>query len=309
MIQPTRPKGIIGSAVLAAMLTAIVAAADARDGSDHGSPSATMGPNIGVPPQEAIGKPTSTRAGDDAPQILGVVASHGPVPLQCDLDGCRAELSTFCLQQGRENPERGQVYAPIDGADIVLSGRNAAGDVVRLAAAPYLRFAAARGFTATEVTLSSGNVAELGLNDLAIGVGEKVSLLPATTAGNGASFVDEETALATGPFRERSAAFFDRLGGAGDAIRLANLMINALPAHGRSAGDSDGRVLEAAVAAGAGRASGIEGVTLARRIYGACEQKVDTRHHFDSMRACLEAAHDRLVANTNVDFWNSLGSY
>jgi hypothetical protein len=27
------------------------------------------------------------------------------------------------------------------------------------------------------------------------------------------------------------------------------------------------------------------------------------------MRSCLEGSHDRLVINTNVDFWKSLSSY
>ena len=107
----------------------------------------------------------------------------------------------------------------------------------------------------------------------------------------------------------RGAEFFDRIGETGDAIRLANQMINALPARGRSIDDSDGRVLEAAIATDAGQASSIEGMALARLMYAACQKKVDVNRHFENMRSCLEGAHDQLVANTNVDLWATLASY
>jgi len=244
-----------------------------------------------------------------APQVLGIVASNGPVPLACDDGGCRADLSSFCLQQPRQNPGRGQSYIPLEGADIALIGRDAAGGTVRLAAAPYLNFNTDRGFTAIEVTLPPDKLAVLGLSDLAIEIGEKVSLLPAAAAGDSDPQTVAEIALATGQYRDKGAEFFDHVGESGDAIRLANRMINALPAHDRGAGDSDGRVLEAAIATPAGQTADGKGVALARQMYASCQHKVDVTHHIATMRACLEGSHDRLVVNTNIDFWNSLGSY
>jgi hypothetical protein len=244
-----------------------------------------------------------------APQVLGIVASNGPVPLACGEAGCHADLSSFCLQQPRENPGPGQSYLPMNGADIALIGRNGAGETVRLPAAPYLSFNTDRGFTAIEVTLPPDKLAALGLSDLAVEIGEKVSLLPAAAAGDSDPQTAEEIALATGEFREKGAEFFDKTGESGDAIRLANRMINALPAHGRGAGDSDGRILEAVIATAAGQTANGEGVALAREMYATCQHKVDVTHHIGTMRACLEGTHDRLVVNTNIDFWNSLNSY
>lgn len=244
-----------------------------------------------------------------APQVLGIVASNGPVPLACDDTGCHADLSSFCLQQPRQNPGRGQSYIPLEGADIALTGRDGAGETVRLPAAPYLSFNTDRGFTAIEVTLPPDKLAALGLRDLAVEIGEKVSLLPAAAADDSDPQTTAEIALATGKFREKGAEFFDRTGESGDAIRLANSMINALPAHGRSAGDSDGRILEAAIATPAGQTADGKGVALARQMYATCQHKVDVTHHIATMRACLEGTHDRLVVNTNIDFWNSLSSY
>jgi len=244
-----------------------------------------------------------------APQVLGIVATNGPVPLACDDGGCRADLSSFCLQQPRENPGPGQSYIPVDGADIALLGRNEAGETVRLSAAPYLNFNTARGFTAIEVVLPRGKLAALGLSGLAVEIGEKVSLLPAAAAGDSDPQTAKEIAVATGVHREKGAEFFDEAGESGDAIRLANWMINALPAHDRSAADSDGQVLAAAIAAPSGQAADGKGIALARQMYATCQHKVDVTHHIENMRACLEGTHDRLVVNTNIDFWNSLGSY
>ena len=42
-----------------------------------------------------------------APQVLGVVASNGPIPLTCDDQGSKP-MSTFCLQQPRDNPQPGE---------------------------------------------------------------------------------------------------------------------------------------------------------------------------------------------------------
>lgn len=244
-----------------------------------------------------------------APQVLGIVASNGPIPLTCDAAGCRADLSTFCLQQPRDNPQPGQSYMPVDGADIMLTGRNTAGETVRMPAAPYLGFATARGFTAIEVSLPAEKLSALGLTDPAIEIGEKASLIPAATAGDANPQTADEIAVATRTFRDKGAEFFDRAGESGDAIRLANRMINALPLRGRGPADSNGQVLEAAIATPAGQAALPGGIALARQMYGTCREKVDVTHHVASMRACLEGTHDRLVVNTNIDFWNSLGSY
>ncbi len=253
----------------------------------------------------------SKSIGDDqaAPQILGMVASHGPIPLNCTNDGCRADLSTFCLQQSRDNPARGQTYLPVKGADIALIGTDGQGRNLRLSATPYVEFTTDRGFTAIEVTLPPEKLAELDLSEIAIDIGEGVSLVPVAAANDRNPQTADEIAIATGTFREKGAEFFDRIGETGDAIRLANQMINALPARGRSINDSDGHMLESAIATDAGQASSSEGIALVRLMHAACQKKVDVDHHFENMRSCLERAHDQLVANTNVDLWGALVSY
>ena len=301
--------GFTGPVLLVTLLTAFAGAAVAGDLYNRDGEGMGIHPDAVLPAMKAAGWSKPIGDTQAAPQILGVVASHGPIPLNCIDDGCRADLSTFCLQQSRDNPARGQIYVPVDGADIVLSGTDGLGRNVRLSAAPYLEFATDRGFTAIEITLPPEKLAKLDLSDIAVDIGKGVSLVPVVAANGSDPQTADEIAIATGAFREKGAEFFDRVGETGDAIRLANQMINTLPARGRSINDSDGHILEAAVATGSGRASTIEGIALARLMHAACQRKVDVNHHFDNMRSCLEAAHDHLVTKANVDLWASLVSY
>jgi hypothetical protein len=149
----------------------------------------------------------------------------------------------------------------------------------------------------------------LGLTGLAVEVAKDASLIPVEAPGDRDAQSADEIALATGAHRRQGESFFDDSGESADAIRLTNLMVNQLPRSGRQATDTDGRVLTAALASDAGGAAVPAGLDLTRSIYATCQTKVDVTHHVDSMRSCLEGSHDRLVINTNVDFWKSLASY
>jgi hypothetical protein len=300
------PKRLTGAAVLAVTVIAFVSVAAAQNYGNRAEQIFGISPDTVAPTLKSVDSLKSPARRE--PQILGIVSSHGPVPFNCKDEGCRVYLSTFCLQQAKDNPRPGQSYVPLEDAGIILSGIDSLGRVVRLAAAPYVHFTADRGFTAIEVTLRPANLTELGLHDFALEVGEKVSLLPAATAEDSVTETAEDATIAIGKLRARAVAFFDQSTESGDAIRLANLMINVLLARG-SLSDSDGRVLEVAIASEAGQASGIEGVTLVRKMYAICWKKVNLAHYFDSMRSCLEATHDQLVTHTNIDFWNSLVGY
>lgn len=240
-----------------------------------------------------------------APQVLGLVASAAPLPLACDAAGCRIELSSFCLQQPRANPAPGTAYVPANPANLFLVGTDLAGVAVRIPAAPHLRFATARGFTAVTAEIDAVELRKLGLVKIALEIGRDVSLLPVARAGDAEPQTAAEIAAATGPIRAAAEGFFDDSGEAPDAIRLTNAMINALPDRGRTPTDGDGRLIRTAVARRAD--ADPAGVALARSIHAACVDKVDVRHHVFSMRDCLESSHDRLVTRTNIAFWESLG--
>src|SRR4030095_557352 len=73
-----------------------------------------------------VGMPTAGASA--ASQVLGLVASHGaPTPLTC-IDGqCSAQFSTFCLQQNRPAPSRGDDYGLAAGSNLSLIAVNGAG--------------------------------------------------------------------------------------------------------------------------------------------------------------------------------------
>jgi hypothetical protein len=244
-----------------------------------------------------------------APQVLGIVASNGKLPLLCDAQGCRGDLSTFCLQQPRQNPEPGQQYTLADSRSLTLVGSNAKGEAIRLPAAPYMSFVSDRGFTSVAVSIPPELVAKLGLTTVAVEVARDAALVPVAASTDANPQSADELALALGAHRQQGEKFFDDRGQNGDAIRLTNVMINALPTHQRQPSDTDGHVLDAALRADAAQVADPTGVALARGYYDACRVKTDVTHHVDSLRSCLQGTHDRLVINTNVDFWRSLNSY
>jgi len=244
-----------------------------------------------------------------APQILGIVASNGALPLICDAQGCHADLSTFCLQQPRANPDRGQRYRLADANSVTLVGTRSNGEVVRLPAAPYVSFFSDRGFTSVEVALPTDQLAALGLTGVAVEVGRQASLVPEAEANDPSPQSQDEVALALGSYRAQGSKFFDDRSEAADAIRLTNRMINALPPHQRQPADTDGHLIDLALQSDAAALADPAGIRLARDYHESCKTKVDVTHHVDSMLACLEGTHDRLVANTNVDFWRSLNGY
>jgi len=244
-----------------------------------------------------------------APQILGIVASNGALPLACGSHGCRADLSTFCLQQPRANPDLGQRYELSDVNSVALVGTTSDGRTVRLPAAPCVSFSSDRGFTSVEVVLPPAQLAALGLTAAAIEVERQASLVPEAAANDPSPQSQDEIALALGTYRLKGSKFFNDRGEAADAIRLTNRMINALPPHERQPTDTDGHLMDLALQSDAAALSDPAGIKLARAYHESCKVKVDVTHHVDSMLSCLQGTHDRLVANTNVDFWRSLNGY
>lgn len=240
-------------------------------------------------------------------QILGIVASLEPTPLTCDDVSCRAEVTSFCLQQSRDGPKPGTAYSPMAGAAIALVGARADGSVVRLPATDLLRFEAPRGYMTIRVILPIERMQALGLASAAIEIGDKVSLLPIDPPGDTDKQSPEEIALAVGAYRAQAQQFFDAPGAEADALRVTNALVNALPERGRQKSDSSGAIWGNDQVATITSAVTPEGLAQATEIHATCQYKVDVTHHIETMRDCLEGSHDRLSVRTNIDLWESLG--
>jgi hypothetical protein len=246
-------------------------------------------------------------AAQAAPQVLGLVASLRPSPMVCNDQGCRADLSAFCLQQPRHDPGPGTVYHPAPGTRVTLLVTGHDGMTRRLDGAPYLSFIDNRGFVAITALLKPDALARLDAASVAVEVGEDASLLPEAQVDDANPQTSEELTLATGAYRKKAETYFDRPGRDADAIRLTNAMINQLPAGRRSRSDTDGHVLNRTLDDYREISIDPAGLSLAAGIHQNCVIKADVTHQVDSMRSCLEGSHDILSTHTNIDFWNSLG--
>jgi hypothetical protein len=242
-----------------------------------------------------------------APQALGIVASLEPTKMTCDAAGCRAEVTAFCLQQARDNPPAKMTYRPVEGAELTIVGRNAAGETVRVPAGDYLQFNSARGYTAIQASIAPEAVAALGLTDISLEVGEQVSLLPEEKAGDADPQTPEEVAVATGANRAAAVKFYDEHNAQSDAMRVTSTMINTLPERGRLKSDTDGSLWGAAPVASIAGKVDPAGLQLSAELFATCQHKVDVTHHVETMRECLQSTHDRVAVRTNIQFWESLG--
>lgn len=111
-----------------------------------------------------------------APQILALVASNGvATPMHCADGTCKAELSSFCLQQKRATPLAGTTYHAMAPDALTLVVEKADGTVQRLPAGDRLRLASERGSSSV---LAQIDATGLDAARLSIEVAEKVSLLP-----------------------------------------------------------------------------------------------------------------------------------
>jgi hypothetical protein len=242
-----------------------------------------------------------------APQALGLTASLRPTPMRCDAAGCRADLSAFCLQQQRADPKPGTVYHVSPGTRVTLLVTGHDGRQTRLDGGRSLSFIDDRGFVSITARLKPDALAGLDVASVAVEVGQDATLLPAATAGDRNPQGEDELALATGANRRKAETFYDKPGRDADAIRLTNAMINELPAGARGRDDTDGHLIDRALAQYQGAPIAGDGARLAETIHRDCVAKTDVTHQVDSMRSCLEGSHDILSTHVNIDFWNSLG--
>ncbi|MDP6708016.1 MAG: hypothetical protein QF893_16860, partial [Alphaproteobacteria bacterium] len=96
------------------------------------------------------------------PQVLALVETLDPVRLTCMGETCRAELSTFCLQQERRAPLHGTPYRLTGKGGLDLLVTTADGEARRLAAGKYVRLTSVRGFTAVTATIPRRLLQSLG---------------------------------------------------------------------------------------------------------------------------------------------------
>jgi len=236
-----------------------------------------------------------------APQVLALLATGAPVSMPCFAGECAVELGAFCLQKGRDIPDRGARYrAEGDAFRLIVVGAD--GRARRLPAAAHVAVVAVRGQTAVRVTLAKRTLADLGGVRVAVEVGDGVSLVPEPVAGDPSPQSAEEIATATGPLRALGSAIVDHAGAEAVSARIAVQAINALPESGRIPRERAFGAWRAAE-----RTVGADelGVAAGRALFRHCRTEVEIGHVF-SMRRCLERAHDGVLRALNLRYWQTI---
>ena len=246
-----------------------------------------------------------------APQMLGVVASAEPVPMTCDGGVCTAELSAFCLEQGRSGPRDGTLYRAVDPSPVTLLAIGADGSAERAPAAFAIRFASARGYSAVTASVPESVRERLGAVRLAISVGPMLTLMPLPVAGDLQPLTDKEVAEAAGPLRATAADVLESSSSPEMVTaQVLNRLINALPsAGGREAIDLVSR--EGLWSHVVGGPANIDdpraGVAQAALAFEGCRRGA---HYVQglTLRRCLEASHDALMSSLNLEYWLTVGA-
>ncbi len=238
-----------------------------------------------------------------APQVLGLVATLGPVELQCDRGVCSAEFSTVCLQQRRASPAKGQRYLIHDPDSMTAVGRTADGTQVAVAVEETLTFESLRGHSAVRVSAPAHLLRKLGLEKIEISVERHVALVPEAMPGDRRPQTDADIALATGPLLDLAGEVLAERGERVEAARVAARLANALPERGRASDDARARVWQDTV--GADEAKGAA-AALVRQSFDRCEAL--TRVGSTTLRNCLGTAHDILIGRVNTEYWDRSGA-
>jgi hypothetical protein len=232
-----------------------------------------------------------------APQIMGLVATAEPAPMQCAGGQCTALLSAFCLQEKRLPPDLGSAYLPSSAGQVILVVTAADGRTARMEADGLVEFRSRYGYTAIEARLPLDRLAVKQPVALTLEVRPRAALLPEAKAGDPDPLTAAEIATATGPWRlAAEAAMEDESDGPASA-RTAMRLINALPV----AGDVRPNEREPLWQRVAGSAP-----ALARRTFDACIRSVDQAVGYP-LRKCLEERHEKLQVENTREFWRSLG--
>ncbi len=240
-----------------------------------------------------------------APQILGLVATLGPTPLVCENGICRAEFSSFCLQQERDIPHTNWKYefGPGEQPSLVLQMPD--GSERRIAAGPHAKVRAPRGFAAVEIAVPQEIIASFGAVSVALDIGASVNVVPVAQPGDDSPISEQEKALAAGPLRQAGRRIVDRDPEVVLTARVLNGMINALPKTIHVGEGAKARLWNRSLASGLvpGEA---EARTVARTEYDSCWQNLPVSFGIESVRHCLQVRHDAIMVRKNRAYWKAV---
>ncbi len=141
-----------------------------------------------------------------APQILAAAPTTEPVAFKCHGGICTAELQTICLEEDRMGPAPGTVYHAAGKNMLQLSGTRPDGTKIALGDKVKMSITSVRRWTTVRVSVPQKRLKDLGLQSVAVQVGENASLIPAARPGDPEPHDAMGIANVTGPKRMIAAA-------------------------------------------------------------------------------------------------------
>lgn len=238
----------------------------------------------------------------ELPQVLGLVATKLPVPLDCTDGSCSGFFSAFCLQEQRPKPNEGHVYDAAGAGDITMVVEKKDGSTAEFSAAGLLRFESTGAYTSVKISMDASRLASLDASSVSLNVPRRVSLLPRSEPNVAArpSAGDLETAM--GDKRLLAEGYFESGSPRADASAMLSRMINLLPADGYASETVRDGVWGKAASPASMKAYSPEGVGKAREAYDRC-QAYAAQGYKMRLRGCLEHSHDDLMKILNDKYW------
>lgn len=249
---------------------------------------------------------TETRAAGQSPelpQVLGLVATKLPVPLDCADGTCTGFFSAFCLQEHRPKPNEGHVYDPAGEGDITMVVAREDGSTAEFSAAGLLHFESTGAYTSVQISMDADRLTALGASSVALSVPRRVSLLPRSEPETVAQPSDEDLDAATGDKRLLAEGYFENGSPRADASAMISRVINLLPADGYASGPVRDGVWGTAADPASLDAFSPKGLRKAREAFDRCKAYGDQGYRV-RLRGCLEKSHDDLMRILNDKYWD-----
>ncbi|MGE0093497.1 MAG: hypothetical protein AB7M05_06285 [Alphaproteobacteria bacterium] len=244
-------------------------------------------------------------AAQAAPQILALLATDSPVPLDCRDGQCTAMLTAICLQKDRVPPAPETAYEPIGIAQnlkLVVTGTD--GRTREVAGKSEMTIVSQRNFLSVRVTVPQDSMTRLDATALAVSVGQGVSLLAAPIPNDPNPQTEKEIAHTIDTLRNEASWLDDPNDAYSSQARIANRVLSMLPMHGTVESAEARRAFDQVARANEGK----PGMKEFGELYKKCEDTRGWSIYGRNVRECVEAWHDSLMMERNVEYWERTGA-
>lgn len=256
----------------------------------------------------ATALPAPAAGAELPPQVLGLIATASPVPLNCADGVCSALLSSFCLQEDRPVPADGQRYEVAGMGDVTVVVTRSDGRLAEFSATGLIDYVSEGDFTRIRAEMDEARLASLDATAVSVHVQPLVSLLPRVERGVSSEVTARDAEVASGAPRMLAEGFFKMGTVRSDSAQTLRRMISALPAAGSEIGGATPALREdvwSKVRAGeALRGLSEAGVTRAKGALDRCGAFADMGVAL-TLRGCLENSHDQTLRAINEEYWKS----